>query len=713
MTTKQSTRSIKAATRPADGDVLARAAALARNLWWSWNHDAQNLFASIDPVLWEATSRNPLKTIRLLAPERRSAVETDRHFSNHLDHCERQLARYLNTRTWFDRTKTSNFLVAYFCAEYAIHESLPQYSGGLGVLAGDHVKSASDLGLPFVGIGLLYRNGFYTHEFNADGTTRVTYPQLDFADLPITDTGKTITVPMGRGTIKAKIWRQQVGRAFLLLLDTDIAANKPLDRALTRHLYGGDREYRIRQEILLGIGGVMALDAMSLKPTVYHLNEGHAAFCALERLRRFVATGMPFDAARKKVRATTVFTTHTPVPAGNDRFAPPLTLKYLRRYADALGISEQELLGAGREQPGDAKEEFCMTVLALRLAEHCNGVAALHGDTSRHMWTKVYNVDNADMVPIGSITNGVHSQTWLAEEMLPLYDKYLKPTWLGAGPEQPWWKNAERIPAAELWHTRTILRTRMVDFIRARLADQLIKEHAPLDQRIAARTVLDPHALTFGFARRFATYKRAPLIFHDRKRLAKILSDPTRPVQLVFAGKAHPQDMGGQAFAREIFHHAQSDAFRGRVVLLENYDMQLGRVLTSGADVWLNNPLRPQEASGTSGMKPPLHGGLNCSILDGWWPEAFNKKNGWSIGDGREFKSRAKQDRYDAGSIYDLLENEIVPLFYQRDRAGLPLRWIDRMKNSIATVCSQFNTHRMVGEYFQQYYLPASVRTHF
>jgi starch phosphorylase len=515
---------------------------------------------------------------------------------------------------------------------------------------------------------------------------------------------------MGRGKIRAKIWRQQVGRVALYLLDTDIPANSRADRALTRHLYGGDREYRIRQEILLGVGGVLALDALGVRPTVYHLNEGHAAFCALERLARFIAAGQSFETARRHVRQSTVFTTHTPVPAGNDRFAPKLALKYLGGFAKRLAISPQELLGSGREREEDKHEEFCMTVLALRLAAHCNGVAALHGDTSRRMWTSVYGASDTASVPIGSITNGVHTQTWLAEEITPLYEKHLKPKWLGAEPRQDWWKRAEKIPDAELWAARNVLRTKLVDFVRERLVEQLIKQHKPLPDRIAARVVLDANALTIGFARRFATYKRAPLIFHDRKRLARILASTDRPVQLVFAGKAHPQDFGGQAFAQEIFRHAESRDFQGRVVLLENYDMQLGRILTAGADVWLNNPLRPQEASGTSGMKPPLHGGLNCSILDGWWPEAFNQINGWAIGDGRTFKTLAKQNRYDADSIYDLLENAIVPEFYRRDRDGVPRAWAKRMKNSIATVGGQFNTHRMVGEYFEKYYRPASRR---
>jgi starch phosphorylase len=681
-------------------DVLERVQALAMNLWWSWNHDAQRLFASLHPGLWEATNHNPIKTLRMLAPERAAAISGDRGFADELARVEAYLQEYLDTKTWFERThRRGKTLVAYFCAEFAIHESLPQYSGGLGVLAGDHVKSASDLGLPFVAIGLLYRNGFYTHDFAADGSTTVIYPDIDFADCPITDTGKIIAVPMDGGTIKAKVWRQQVGRVPIYLLDTDIAGNSAKDRALTRHLYGGDREYRIRQEVLLGVGGVLALDALKLKPTVYHLNEGHAAFCALERLRR--------TKNRKLVQKTTVFTTHTPVPAGNDRFSPKLALKYIGHYAKALGLSSQELLALGREDESNAQEEFCMTVLALKLAAHRNGVAALHGETSRKMWMKVFNATSPKQVPITSITNGVHSQTWMPEEIELLYERNLKPKWLGAGPRQDWWKNAHKIPDAELWRMQQTLRSNLVCFARERLMQHLTRRHAPLEERIAARTVLSPHALTIGFARRFATYKRGNLIFRDPKRLAAILNNAKQPVQLVFAGKAHPQDAGGQEVAQSIFNFARRGEFRQRVVLLPDYDMHLGRMLTSGVDVWLNNPLRPQEASGTSGMKPPLHGALNCSILDGWWPEGFIRgKTGWQIG-GKEFKSRAQQDRYDAESIYDVLENQIIPLFYQRDKDGVPRRWVSMMKHSLATIPAEFNTHRMVGQYTEKFYLAA------
>ena len=691
--------------------LFHRLHALARNLRWAWHPDTQRLFAAMDPPLWRATNQNPLKTIRLLSPERRDALLRDSQFISHLERCERELKDYLAEKTWFDRSAKAGKtkpLIAYFCAEFAVHESLPQYSGGLGVLAGDHIKSVSDLGIPLIGVGLLYRNGYYTQEFGPDGSTRVIYPQVDFGDEPIHDTGKVITIPMGRGAIRAKIWRQDVGRTSLYLLDCDVAENSAADRALTRHLYGGDREYRIRQEILLGVGGLIALDAMKLTPSVVHMNEGHAAFAALERVARLRKNGLSLRDAEAQVRSASVFTTHTPVPAGNDRFVPKLALKYIAHYAKSLGISEQELLGLGREDPLDKNEEFCMTVLALRLSKHCNGVSKLHGEVSRGMWMKVYGANTPDEVPIGHVTNGVHSETWLAPEMRPLYDKYIKPGEIQVSPSFDPWARASKIPAAELWKVRRMLRERTIHFIRTRLIDQVNRQNGPREELFDGWSTLNPDALTIGFARRFATYKRAPLIFRDAKRLSRILTNPKRPVQLVFAGKAHPQDLGGQAFAQEIYRHAREAGFRGHVLIVDDYDMNVGRILTAGCDVWLNNPLRPQEASGTSGMKPPLHGGINCSILDGWWPECFNHKNGWEIGDGREFTDRDKQDRYDANAIYELLENKIVPLFYTRDKAGIPRGWAQMMLESMKTVCGQFSTHRMVGEYWKKYYQPAA-----
>ncbi len=480
-------------------------------------------------------------------------------------------------------------------------------------------------------------------------------------------------------------------------MDTDIPENKPADRLLTHHLYGGDREYRIKQEILLGVGGVRALHAMKETPTVVHMNEGHAAFATLERMRQFIDAGSSYQSAAEKVRSSSVFTTHTPVPAGNDRFEPKLAWKYIGQYAADLGLSKDELLALGRENPADKGEEFCMTVLALKLANHCNGVAKLHGEVSREMWKRVFNASSADEVPIRYVTNGIHSETWLAPEIRPLYTKYLKTGFAGV----------DRIPAKDLWAIRGVLRRKMIHFIRERLMQQVLRQSGSINEIISAEQVLDENVLTIGFARRFATYKRAPLIFRDARRLAKILGSDDRPIQLVFAGKAHPKDLGGQEFAKAIYRHAHESAFRGRVVLLEDYDMQVGRMLTCGCDVWLNNPLRPQEASGTSGMKPPLHGGINCSILDGWWPECYDGKNGWAIGDGSQLADIEKQNKKDAGAIYDLLETEIAPRFYQRDSSGIPQAWVATMKHSMKTVCTMFNTHRMLEQYLREFYLPA------
>jgi len=696
--------------------VLERVRALARNLWWTWNHDAQRLFAALDPVLWEATNHNPLATIALAERRQLDAVLNDGSFQQLLAQCEYALRAYVRARTWFQRSvaaRARRLRVAYFCAEYGLHECLPQYAGGLGVLAGDHLKSASDLGVPLVAVGLFYRSGYYQQSFDQAGATRAVYPEYDVEHLPLEDTRKRVRVPLGARDVAARIWRVQVGRVPLYLLDTDVRENRPADRAITRVLYGGDSETRIQQEIVLGMGGARALEVLGIRASVYHLNEGHAAFCALERLRQFRKRGMSQAKAVAAVRASTVFTTHTPVPAGHDRFPPALVRRYLKRPLAALGDA---WLGLGRERPGDRKEPFCMTVLALRLSGKRNGVSRLHGEVSREMWKSLLAEEGST---IGHVTNGVHSQTWLAPELEPLYRRYLKPRWVGAGPHDDVWRRAGQIPPAELWAMRGLLRRKLVHFLRDRLRDQVRRRCGSSAELAAAFEALDENALTIGFARRFATYKRAPLVFRDAKRLAAILNHPQRPVQLVFAGKAHPRDAAGQEFAQRIYKAAQRSEFRGRVVLVENYDMQVGRMLTAGCDVWLNNPLRPQEASGTSGMKPPLHGGLNCSILDGWWPEAYRRGNGWAIDgdDGQaaasaesphavsEERTRAAQDRHDVAAIYRLIETEIAPLFYDRGRDGVPRGWVRRMVASMQSVCAQFSSHRMVGEYVEGYYL--------
>ncbi len=692
--------------RKSQTDPLERVDALARNLWWTWHPAPQRLFAGLDPAIWETTGHNPVLTLQRLSDDRRDTLRNDPAFLELLQDCERQLRDYQRSKTWFQRTATAKqkrLRVAYFCAEFALHECLPIYAGGLGVLAGDHLKSASDLGIPLVGVGLLYRNGYYRQELRRDGSTRAIFPYHDFAQLPLEDTRQTIVVPLATRKLRVRIWQAQVGNVPLYLLDSDLPENRPRDRAITSRLYGGDQETRIQQEILLGIGGMAALDKLGVRVNTYHLNEGHAAFCVLEQLRKHRNAGRSHDAAIKRIRSATVFTTHTPVPAGHDRFPPALMRRYFNPLLDKLRLSRDELLALGRVNADDRKEPFCMTVLALRLSGRCNGVSEIHGRVSREMWTDVYDTDNPDDVPIEHITNGIHTATWLAPELRPLYDRVLKPRWVGGGPDDKCWQRVDRIKPKDLWQARNLLRRKLVHFIRDRLRQQIQRRCEPLTELIAALRAFDENALTIGFARRFATYKRAPLIFQNARRLERILSQPSRPVQLVFAGKAHPADAEGQAFAQRVYQQARKGGFRGRVVLLEDYDMEVGRMLTAGCDVWLNNPVPPQEASGTSGMKPPLHGGLNCSVLDGWWPEAYNGRNGWALEPTGEARSAAARDRQDATAIYDLLEDQIVPLFYNRDASGLPHRWVKYMQASLKTVCGEFNTHRMLAEYLRLY----------
>ena len=694
-------------------NVTKRLKDMALNLRWTWDADTQRLFASADPVLWEATERNPLKMIEELPKYRLDELKVDVEFIARLTASEKALADYLcGTRTWFKRTATASqkrMRVAYFSAEFAIHESLPIYSGGLGVLAGDHLKSASDLGVPLTGVGLLYRHGYYRQEIEPDGSTHAVYPSYDFGKLAVTDTRKTFTLNLVGSKVKVKIWRADVGRVALYLLDTDIPDNKPADRKITAYLYGGNNETRIRQEVLLGIGGVEALKKVSVNPTVMHLNEGHAAFAPVKAVTDMVSKKISVDDAIEEIASHTVFTTHTPVPAGHDRFTPALTAKYLKPLLRGTGLSLQRVMDMGSEDPGNKKAPMCMTALALRLSRRANGVAKLHGEVSREMWQKIFGVKKTKDVPIGHVTNGVHFQTWLAPEAQPFYRKYIKPKVNDIGAFDDPWSKVGRVPAEAIWELRSVLRRRLVRFARQRLVEQAVRHGGDAKAIIDAENMLDENALTIGFARRFATYKRAPLIFRDAKRLMKILGDEKHPVQLIFAGKAHPADGDGQAFLQQIVKQSKKAGFNGRVAVIENYDMQVGRILTSGCDIWLNNPLRPMEASGTSGMKPPLHGGVNLSVLDGWWPEGYNKRNGWAIGDGREYKSLSKQNAYDADCLYTLLEKTIVPMFYTRTRAGLPTRWIKVMAESMKTVPGAFNTNRMVGEYTQQYYLPAHV----
>ena len=688
-----------------------RLRALALDLRWTWCPDAQAAFRAVDPRAWEASKHAPLEVLRRVHPARLEACAADPDFAALLDRAEATRDDYYAAESWYERKvapRSGRLKVAYFCSEFAIHESLQQYSGGLGVLAGDHVKSASDLGLPFVGVGLLYRHGYYIQELKRDGSTRVLYPNVDFGDLPIVDTGKEIECPLGGKLVRAKIWKQQVGRVPLYLLDADIEGEPKAHRELTHGLYKGDPALRLRQQVLLGVGGVLALEAVKVRPTVIHLNEGHAAFASIERMRALVEKGMAYDKAFEAVRSSTVFTTHTPVPAGHDRYGVKDVAKYVRGHLKALGLKPESFADLARAEPSGKEEPFCMTVLGLRTARAVNGVAKLHGEVTRDMWKRAYDLDDAKDVPIGHVTNGVHLETWLAPEARALYARTIEPRWHGMGPDDDPWAKAAQLPLADLWELRRTLRARLVHFVRARLARQAERRGEPIDEIARAWRTFDEDALTIGFARRFATYKRAPLVFKEAKRIARLLGSSERPVQIVFAGKAHPRDEGGQELARIVFEESRKDGQRDSVALIEEYDMEGGRMLTSGCDVWLNNPIRPNEASGTSGMKPPLHGGLNASILDGWWPEGYDGKNGWAIGDATEKKSREAQDSADAKALLTLLESDLVPMFYDRNAKGMPKAWMERARRSLRTIPGRFNTHRMVAEYVEKAYLPPS-----
>lgn len=687
--------------------------AIALDMWWSWNEIGQRPFAALDPKLWESTKHSPTGVLKLVDPAVLEAKLADERFRTLVSDADDARRAYYETVTWYEETHDSvrpAMRVAYFCSEFAIHESMQQYAGGLGVLAGDHLKSASDLGVPLCAVGLLYRTGYYLQELRSDGTTRVLHPQYDYSGWPLTDTRVRVDCPIGSRTVRAKVWKLQVGRVPLYLLDTDIADNKRRDRALTHALYQGDPELRMRQQVLLGVGGVLALRALKERPTVFHLNEGHAAFAGLKRLATLVQRGVSLEDAIERVRRTTIFTTHTPVPAGHDRYDVEMCWRALRRFLRSAGFTHDSFAEFAREHPGHGP--VCMTVLALRLAAHVNGVSKLHGQVSRTMWHEVYGVRAHDEVPISSVTNGVHTPTWIAPEARAFWRRTVDIDISRATPEPHAWGAAAHVAHADFWALRSALRRKLVDFVRARLRQQGISRGESPSDLLAASHAFSYDALTIGFARRFATYKRAPLIFRDVDRILRILRDPARPVQVVFAGKAHPRDQGGQEYAQMIWRFAHDAGFGGRVALIEEYDMEVGRALTSGCDVWLNNPLRPYEASGTSGMKPPLHGGLNLSVLDGWWPEAFDGTNGWAIGDGSEDPDHEQQNARDAEALYTQLETSVVEEFYERGGDGLPHAWIERALRSVATVPSVFNTDRMVGEYLRWGYLPANEAIH-
>ncbi len=693
---------------------------ISHNLWWCWNHDAIDLFHRMDRILWTKVRQNPCQLLGEISQLRLEELAQDDSFLAHMDRVAEKLQDYMATNTWADKNKEApeDFCVAYMSAEFGLHESLRIYSGGLGVLAGDHLKASSDLGLPLVGIGLLYRGGYFSQYLSTDGWQQETYPHNDFYNMSITQerdktgTPLTISVPYPERSVTVYVWRCQVGRVPLYLLDCDHEDNSPADRAITAQLYGGDHETRVRQEILLGMGGVLAMHALGIQPTTYHMNEGHAAFMALQRIKELVVgEGMVFDKAIETVKAGSVFTTHTPVPAGNDMFEPGLVGRYFHRYCEEVGISFEHFLRLGRQNPDDTHEPFCMTVLALRLSSGANGVSKLHGEVARGMWSLTWQGVPENEVPITSITNGVHTRSYISRDLSDLYDRYLGPGWVNSPDDHSIWQRIDEVPDTELWRTHERRRERLVNFSRHRLASQYENRGAPDTELKICREVLNPDALTIGFARRFATYKRAALILRDPERLERILTNPARPVQFIIAGKAHPQDAAGKQLIRALQHFAETPDLRSCFVFLEDYDINVARYMVQGVDCWLNTPRRPMEASGTSGMKASANGALNISISDGWWCEAEHLgPNGWSIGRGEQYDDLAEQDRVESEALYELLEKEIVPIFYDRGSDDLPREWIFRMKTAIRTIGPVFNTYRMVQEYTDRCYIPSTLR---
>jgi starch phosphorylase len=701
---------------PSIPDELMPLMKIAKNMWWVWNFEAIELFRRLDLELWREMNHNPVAFLGAISQHKlREAVESE-SFMAHMKKVEEELDWHLSKKSWFEENHPGHrdAGIAYFSAEFGIHESLPIYSGGLGVLAGDHLKSASELGIPLYGVGLLYRLGYFHQYLNIDGWQQEALPETDFYNIPVSPVKNAkgepvmISVEFPGRNVHAQVWECQVGRVTLYLLDTNIDENSLEDKSITDQLYGGDNEMRVRQELLLGIGGVRALSAVGKKVTVFHMNEGHSAFLAIERIAIAMKEHkLAFREALEFVSASNVFTTHTPVPAGNDRFTPDVIDKYLSHYYEKLGVTRHDFLALGRENPEDKNETFCMTVLAIRTAASCNGVSELHGVVSRGMWKNIWPSLPMHEMPIDHITNGIQILSWTSDEMMRLFNRYLGPRWIDSPVDKDLWNNIDSIPDSELWKCRERLRERLVTFCRRKLREQLKLRGAPKTEIDRADSVLDPEALTIGFARRFATYKRANLILRHMDRLAKLLVDKDRHIQIIFAGKAHPRDAMGKELIKQIINLVRDERFRGRIVFIEDYEINVARYLVQGVDIWLNTPIRPKEASGTSGMKVVPNGGLNVSVLDGWWPEAYNGKNGWSIGKGEEYDDLNYQDEVESQSLYNILEKDIIPMFYDRGADWIPRAWIARMKESMKTILPQFNTNRMVRDYTEKFYIEA------
>ena len=700
------------------GPTQERLWSLARNLWWSWDRASVSLFRDLNPAKWRSSNQNPISMLHEIPLGEIEQRATELGLHSRINYCYRRQQEYLNAdRTW--GATNAGVLrprpVAYFSAEFGLHESLPIYSGGLGVLAGDHVKSASDLDITLIGIGLFYGQGYFLQRLDQSGWQREEYLQTDINQSPmqpaIGANGEPVVINIDtRGSsMRAKVWRVKVGRIDLLLLDSNVPGNAPEDLDTTSRLYGGDARTRIRQELLLGVGGFRALKAMGISPAVLHLNEGHSGFAVLEAIRnRMEEEGIDFYTAASQIPREVVFTTHTPVPAGHDRFHGDLIEEHLGPLRELLGLSHDALMAYGRENPDNHGEQFCMTVLGLKLSRRVNAVSSLHGEVSRAMWKGLYPGRSEDAVPIGHITNGVHVPSWLAPQMCRLYDRYLGIDWQVNSGDPRTWEEIEKVDDGELWETHLALKIQLLDFVRRRAQEQAKRRDESKETIAALGKVLSPDALTIGFARRFATYKRANLLLADIERLGSMVNDPKRPVQFLFAGKAHPHDEPGKRVLQQIAQMMRDSKFSHKFVFVEDYDINVGRYLVQGVDVWLNNPRRPLEASGTSGQKVVLNGGLNLSVLDGWWAEAYDGLNGFAIGTGRTHTNLDVHDSRDGEDLYRTLHDELIPLYYQRDRDGLPLGWIKRMKRTIRTLGWRFNADRMVMDYTLKCYIPAA-----
>ena len=690
---------------------LNRLPELAVDLWWTWNTSAREVFRRLDYPLWRQTAHNPVLMLRLIPPEMLTAAAAQDRFLTMYDAALEALdaARSARDTWWRHRVAQSNGSVAYFSAEFALHQSLPIYAGGLGVLAGDHCKEAGDLGIPLIGVGFMYPQGYFHQNVSAEGWQQEIYERLNRDDAPVepatTPDGKpcVVAVPLGNRSVLVSVWRVRLGRAKLYLLDTDLEENAPWDRELSARLYGGDRETRIQQEIILGIGGVRALKAMGASPAVWHLNEGHAAFVVLQRIRDLIERGESFDAALEEVRRTTVFTTHTPVAAGHDAFPFTLVETHLAGAWGTLGAYRDAFLALGHYDNGGGPL-FNMTALALRTAGSVNAVSEVHGRVTREMWAPIWPDVPEDRLPVKAITNGVHVPTWVSAEMTRLFDDHIGADWRERHDDPGIWDRVLDIPDEELWAARNALRNYLFAFIRDRARSRWKEEHVTAARVVAAGTLLDPNALTIGFARRFTGYKRPELIFHNPERLVSILNAARRPVQIVFAGKAHPADEMGKHHLQQVYRRAIDPIFAGRVAFVDDYDLHVAHFLVQGCDIWLNTPRRPLEASGTSGMKASLNGVPHVSIKDGWWAEGYNGRNGWLI---EPAEQQDDIDRADAEALYQLLEQHVVPTFYDRDPNGVPRRWLGIVKEAIRSVAPRFCARRMVKQYAEEMYIPA------